>query len=95
MRNKKVKIAVVACGLLVMTFQAKAQEKEPPSPEKVIERLDTDKDGKLSLEEAKQAKRGKLAEHFDKIDTDKDGYISNAELTAMNEKRKGKKKKKD
>jgi Ca2+-binding EF-hand superfamily protein len=41
-----------------------------------FDRLDTNKDGKISREEAK----GLIKEHFDKIDTNKDGFIDHGEL---------------
>jgi Ca2+-binding EF-hand superfamily protein len=41
-----------------------------------FERLDTNKDGKISKDEAK----GLIKEHFDKIDTNKDGFIDFDEL---------------
>ena len=41
-----------------------------------FDRLDTNKDGKISKEEAK----GLIKEHFDKIDTNKDGFIDREEL---------------
>jgi Ca2+-binding EF-hand superfamily protein len=50
----------------------------------VFDRLDTNKDGKISKEEAK----GLIKEHFDKIDTNKDGFIEFDELLkAAKEKR--------
>jgi Ca2+-binding EF-hand superfamily protein len=50
----------------------------------IFDRLDTDKDGKISKEEAK----GLIKEHFDKIDTNKDGFIDFDELLkAAKEKR--------
>jgi Ca2+-binding EF-hand superfamily protein len=42
-----------------------------------IERLDTNKDGKISKDEAK----GPLAENFDRLDLNKDGYLDKDELT--------------
>jgi Ca2+-binding EF-hand superfamily protein len=42
----------------------------------VFNRLDTNKDGKISKDEA----RGLIKEHFDQIDTNKDGFISYDEL---------------
>jgi Ca2+-binding EF-hand superfamily protein len=53
----------------------------------VFDRLDTNKDAKISKEEAK----GLVKEHFDKIDTNKDGYITYEELLkAAKEKRESK-----
>ncbi len=49
-----------------------------------FERLDANKDGKISKEEAK----GLIKDHFDKIDTNKDGFIDHDELLkAAKEKR--------
>jgi Ca2+-binding EF-hand superfamily protein len=42
----------------------------------VFERMDTNKDGKISKEEAKNL----IAQNFDRIDTNKDGYIDKDEL---------------
>lgn len=42
---------------------------------------DTNKDGKLSRDEAKKA-NPLLAEHFTKIDTNKDGFLSAPEIRA-------------
>jgi Ca2+-binding EF-hand superfamily protein len=42
-----------------------------------LERLDTNKDGKISKDEAK----GPLAENFDRLDLNKDGYLDKEELT--------------
>ncbi len=48
--------------------------------DKAFEKLDADKDGRISRAEA--AKGPRLSRTFDKIDADKDGYVSRAELTA-------------
>jgi Ca2+-binding EF-hand superfamily protein len=42
----------------------------------ILRELDTNKDGKISREEA----RGQIKKFFDEIDTNKDGYISREEL---------------
>jgi Ca2+-binding EF-hand superfamily protein len=53
---------------------------EDPEVERVVadllQRFDTNKDGKISKDEAK----GKLAESFDRFDTDKDGFLDKDEL---------------
>jgi Ca2+-binding EF-hand superfamily protein len=53
------------------------------TPDEIVENLlklmDTNKDGKISREEAK----GKIAEDFDKIDQNKDGYLDRKELTSL------------
>jgi Ca2+-binding EF-hand superfamily protein len=45
----------------------------------ILERMDTNKDGKISKDEA----RGPIAENFERIDTNKDGYIDKDELRSM------------
>jgi Ca2+-binding EF-hand superfamily protein len=49
--------------------------------ETLLKQMDTNKDGKISRDEAK----GKLAESFAKIDANKDGYLDRKELRAMAE----------
>lgn len=49
---------------------------ERPSTAQIFERMDTDKNDKLSLEEVK----GPLKEQFSKIDADEDGFVSKEEL---------------
>ena len=47
-----------------------------PDATQILAEMDTDKDGKISKDEAK----GPLVEQFSKIDTDQDNYISKEEL---------------
>ncbi|MBW7912166.1 MAG: EF-hand domain-containing protein [Taibaiella sp.] len=56
-------------------------------PDKVFEKLDTDKDGKINKEEVEKADRPRLKENFSKIDADSDGFISKEEFKRMVEKR--------
>ncbi len=58
-----------------------------PSPEKVLEHLDSNKDGKVSLDEWKAGPRGKknpekAEAKFKKLDTNQDGTLSLDELKA-------------
>jgi len=54
-----------------------------PTPEQIVDmilqRMDANKDGKISKEEAKD----RIAENFAAIDTNKDGYLDRTELLAM------------
>ncbi len=60
-----------------------AKPKNPPGPEAmvdmILQRMDANKDGKISRSEA----QGRILENFDRIDTNKDGYLDRAELLAM------------
>jgi EF hand len=76
----------IAAALVLVSSGAIAQDQpapppqpqEIPTPEKVMEMLDANKDGFIVREEAK----GPLVEYFDIVDFDKDGKISHAELKA-------------
>ena len=50
--------------------------KGPPNPKKMMERMDTDKDGKISKSEV----NGRMANDFDRIDEDGDGFLTLEEL---------------
>lgn len=50
--------------------------KEPPTYAQLLEKMDTNEDGKLAEDEVK----GPLKESFSKIDTNEDGYISEEEF---------------
>jgi hypothetical protein len=52
----------------------------PPSFKDLLEKMDSNNDGKISKSEVK----GKLKENFDKRDQNKDGYITEDELTRRN-----------
>jgi Ca2+-binding EF-hand superfamily protein len=45
----------------------------------ILQRMDENKDGKISRAEAK----GRIADNFDAIDTNKDGFLDRKELLAM------------
>lgn len=84
--------AIVFTAALLLGIGAQAQEKKgPKTPAEVMERLDTDKNSLLSLEEVSKSKKGKMAEKFDSIDTNGDGFIDITELEARQEKRKNRK----
>lgn len=52
------------------------KQKEKPSFEQLLEKMDQNEDGKLSEKEVK----GPLKDQFDDIDTNEDGYISETEF---------------
>jgi Ca2+-binding EF-hand superfamily protein len=53
-----------------------SERRQPPSMEQLMEKMDTNKDQKLSKAEVK----GPLADQFSQIDTNKDGFLSKTEL---------------
>lgn len=91
MNKRTLVIALFTATLLTSAFShaqdAKAKEKGRPSPEKIIARLDANEDGKLSKEEVANAKKGKLAERFDKVDANSDGFIDIDELAEFQSQR--------
>jgi Ca2+-binding EF-hand superfamily protein len=72
----------IITGLFTFGHAALADEQAIAAKvDKVFARLDANKDGKISREEAQSGPR--LASHFDAVDADKDGYITRAELQAF------------
>ncbi|MCI2227802.1 YHYH protein [Polaribacter sp. MSW13] len=57
--------------------QQRPKENTPPNFTNMLEKMDTNKDGKISKTEAK----GKLKEKFEKRDSNNDGYITVNEMT--------------
>jgi Ca2+-binding EF-hand superfamily protein len=74
--------------LLVPTlaFAEKGGGKRSPAElaDRVMKRLDTNKDGRISRDEAKAGPR--IEKHFDRIDADRDGFVAKAELVSALEK---------
>jgi Ca2+-binding EF-hand superfamily protein len=89
MRRFLLLLAVSICAGSNLTARAEDNGKTVTKPsddidpdrmvDRLLKRFDTDKDGKISKDEAK----GKLAENFDRIDTNKDGYLDKDELHRM------------
>ncbi|QOV88006.1 EF-hand domain-containing protein [Humisphaera borealis] len=65
--------------------EGKPGERPAGGPGEMIKRLDTDKDGKISKDEAKGNPR--LTENFAKLDANSDGFIDEAEFKAAAAKR--------
>lgn len=90
----KIKTLKTVVFILALVFgiqanaQSKNQNKQKPDFERILKKLDTNKDGLISKEEAKKGERKRLIENFDKIDSDSDGFISLEELKAMRKKKK-------
>jgi len=77
-------LAVAALGVAALAAPAFADDatstKRAKHVDDVLARLDTNKDGKISKDEASKGPR--LSKHFDEVDTDHDGFVTKAELTA-------------
>lgn len=69
-------VLAVSCKSTDETTTATKQGKGQPNVEEILSKLDTNKDGKISKDEA----QGPLKNDFVKIDTNKDGFISKEEL---------------
>ena len=85
MKKMSLKTSVIA-GLFIcfgITFsnaQSKDEKrKKRPTFSELVEKMDENEDGKISLEEVK----GPLKDNFTSIDTDEDGFISEEEFKAM------------
>lgn len=87
---KKLIIALLVLPLCTtVAFAQQGPKGPPPSPEKLIEQMDSNKDGKLSATEVK----GPLKDNFEKFDANKDGFLTKEELeNAPREKQKRPKK---
>lgn len=67
--------------LLVLTASLFSLAITAQEPIENVHVLDTDKDGLISVEEAKQDTE--LSAVFEKLDTDKDGFLSKQEIALM------------
>lgn len=89
---KKELFAWVLIGGLAVSVPASAQnqgkQRRDPSPEKVIAMFDTNKDGSISIEEARVAEKAGMYRKFGRIDVDRDGKVTIEELRAHAEARK-------
>jgi len=81
MKTNFLKISVCILGLFIYS-QTNAQQspKKDSDAKQMIEKLDADKDGKISLEEAEKEENGKIKAHFKEIDTNEDGFVELEEL---------------
>jgi hypothetical protein len=80
-----IKLVLVVAGVLALaaapTFADDAPARSVDAVVgRIMARLDTDRDDRISRTEAEPAKR--LVAHFDAIDADHDGFLSRAEISA-------------
>lgn len=100
MKLNTVKLGLLALSVFAMSLTTTAQEKKTPDFEKMLKRFDTDKNGTVSFEEFKLAKRKnevpleRLEKRFTRMDSDKNGAVTLEELKAEFEKPKLKDKQK-
>ncbi|PNW28188.1 hypothetical protein [Formosa algae] len=60
MKLKTLTFAMLSLAFFMASFTVQAQEKKrEPNPEKMLERMDTDKNGTISLDEFKSVKTKK------------------------------------
>lgn len=89
--NKKIVMMLVLAGMFT-TGSIMAQEKPKKGDhESVLEKLDANKDGKLSKAEVDASDKAKLKEKFADIDTNKDSFLDKVELKAYKKEKKAEK----
>ncbi|WP_150297020.1 EF-hand domain-containing protein [Salipiger aestuarii] len=72
---------------LTAFHDARKAAREARRQQMMLLRLDTDKDGKLSLEELQANGRGGPARIFERLDADDDGTVSAEEMAALDQRR--------
>lgn len=98
MKNNSLKFGLIVGSILLMTScntfgqsdQKQRGKHKPPSFEELLEKMDSNKDGKLSKKEIK----GPLKNDFARIDDNKDGFITKEELKKAPKPKRGPKRKK-
>ncbi|RMA64763.1 EF-hand domain-containing protein [Ulvibacter antarcticus] len=82
MKNINLKTVTMTLGFLCFGIAftnaqpSGERSQKAPSFSELVEKMDSNKDGKLSEDELK----GPLKENFAKVDTDEDGFISEEEF---------------
>lgn len=100
MKSKAFKLGALALVLFGCSYTMYAQEKKEPNFKKIFNKFDADKNGTISLDEFKSAKRKneipseKLEKKYARLDADGDGAVTLVELKENWKKGKGKEKKK-
>ena len=89
MHIKTILLMLLSTTLITLNSQAKPEREDrddnrvPPTPDEIIERLDSDGSGSITGDEAK----GFMAKYFERIDANSDGEISEEELLHAQENR--------
>ena len=76
MKTIGITLALVFIALANFAQAQQQERRQPPSPDVIMEQMDTNKDGKLERVEI----RGPLKEDFDRVDANRDGFITREEL---------------
>lgn len=94
MKTKTLKTAVLVIGATLFfanssfgQSQDRQERKSPPTFEELLEKMDTNDDGKLSKAEIK----GPLKKDFATVDTDEDGFITAEEFAKAPKPKRGNK----
>lgn len=88
MKITTLKLGTLALTLSAFSFSMSAQEKKAPDFDKMFKRFDANKDGTVSLEEFKGAKRknevptGRLEKNYARLDEDSNGVLTLDEMKA-------------
>lgn len=84
MKSKISKIGILFVAVILLSAtnmygqnRDNGKPKERPTFEQLLEKMDENDDGRLSLKEVK----GPLADHFDQIDANEDGFITEEEFS--------------
>ena len=89
MHSKSILLMLLSATLITLNSQAKPEKEDRdenrvrPTPDQIIERLDSDGSGSITEDEAK----GFMAKYFDRIDANGDGEIFGEELLYARENR--------
>ena len=75
MKTKLTLMILLLAGGVAMAERQDDNQRKPPTAKELMERLDKDKDGKISESEFDGP-----AEHFKKFDKNNDGYLSTDEI---------------
>lgn len=75
---------VLVSALFLPACASGTESTRRPDPEQVFERLDSDRDGRISWDEFRDlpARRGTPEERFTAMDSDQDGFLSHEEFLA-------------
>ena len=80
---RKTSLLLAATAVIGLAITGAANAAQQPKPAKFFDRIDLNRDGAISREEAFAAR----SRHFERLDADNNGVISLEEFSAMAERR--------